>query len=182
MSQQIDLNQLRITVLQNQQQGENLPSSPARNVFVDSEGSISVGNPGGQQQNLSRVPQSTFAASAIQDRRVVAQKLPSNTKEINVSGVTGWVYNITSELGDPYTMFLYNDGSLYQVKVVFPEVEGRYGQHDAHLFQDGSICFGDGGGLPTLEQAYAKSVLWATGFSAFLRTGNFPFSINNLPQ
>jgi hypothetical protein len=35
------------------------------------------------------------------------------------------------------------------------------------------------GGLDDLQQAYAKSVLWANGFSIFQQTGQFPFSINN---
>lgn len=81
--------------------------------------------------------------------------------------------------GDPYTLFAYNDGSQYQVMVVFPEVAGRLNPHEVHLYSNGCICFGEGVGLPTLEQAFAKSVLWTAGFSAFARTGNFQFSNNN---
>jgi hypothetical protein len=116
----------------------------------------------------------------IVDRHIVASKFPSNVREINHNGTIGWIYSITSELGDPYSLFAYHDGSFYQVLVILPAVAGQYGAHDGHLFSDGRICFGDSGGLPTLEQAYAKSVLWATGFSIFLRTGNFQLSVNNL--
>ena len=180
MSRQVDLNELRNRVLSNQQSNTDLPNSPNRSVFVDKEGNIVLQPQSGEQRQLSRVPQKTFAANLTLDRQVVAQKLPSNTQEMQLDGITGWLYHITTELGDPYTMFAYHDGSLYQVLVVFPEVAGRYNVHNAHLFSDGSICFGEGGGLPTLEQAYAKSVLWATGFSVYLRHGLFPFSLNNL--
>ncbi len=159
MTSQVDLNEVRNRVLSNQQSGTDLPNSTDRSVFVDSEGNIILRPQPGQ---------------------IVAQKLPNNTQEMFISGVTGWVYGIISELGDQYTMFTYSDGSLYQVMVLFPEVAGKFSQHDSHLFQDGRVCFGDEGGLPNLEQAYAKSVLWATGFSSYLRTGVFPFSINNV--
>ncbi|HOI11762.1 MAG TPA: hypothetical protein PK313_14885, partial [Myxococcota bacterium] len=68
-----------------------------------------------------------------------------------------------------------------QVKVVFPEVEGKYNPHHGHLFHDGLICWGEPMrvGLPRMDHAYAKSVLWANGFSVFLRTAHFPFSANN---
>lgn len=111
----------------------------------------------------------------IFDRLVVAQKLPSNAQEMNVNGVTGWVYDIVCEIGDQYTMFIYHDGSLYQVMVLFPEVAGHYSPVNGHLFSDGKICLNQEHGCRTLEQAYAKSVLWANGFSIYLRTGNFPF-------
>ena len=182
MSTPVDLNELRNRVLNNQSNDENLPSSPDRGVFVDNEGNIVMHPQRGERRQLSQVPQKTFAATLTMDRQTVAQKLPNNAREMQMNGVTGWVYNLESELSDLYTMFVYNDGSLYQVMVVFPEIAGKYGVHDAHLFDDGRICFGNdyGGGLPTLEQAYAKSVLWATGFSIYLRNNQFPFSINNL--
>jgi hypothetical protein len=174
---QVDLNELRNRVISNQNSSVDLPSSNARKVFVDREGNICMDANSGRP--LSQVPQKTFAASLSSDRQTVASKLPSNTCETTCNGVTGWVYQIMSQLGDSFTMFAYNDGSRYQVMVAFPEVAGRYGQHDAHLFHDGRICFSNDSGMPTLEQAFAKSVLWATGFSVFLRTGKFPFSNNN---
>ncbi len=182
MTNQVDLNEVRNRVLTNQHSGTDLPNATDRSVFVDSEGNIILRPQAGTERQLSRVPQKTFAATVTADRQIVAQKLPNNTQELSVSGVTGWTYSITSELGDQYTMFAYSDGSLYQVMVLFPAVAGKFDVHDAHLFSDGRICFGDAGGLPTLEQAFAKSVLWATGFSSYLRTNLFPFSINNLPD
>ena len=117
--------------------------------------------------------------SLIADRVTVANKLPPNAREINYNGIIGWSYSINCSLGNRYTFFAYNDGSLYQVLVLFPAVAGQYDIHKAHLFSDGRICFGQTLGLPTLEQVYAKSVLWATGFSTMLRTGTFQLSKNN---
>lgn len=179
MTRSVDLNELRNRVLENQQRGTDLPTSTARSVYVDNEGNITLDPQAEQQRNLSQVPQKTFADFSQRDKQVVAQYLPSNTQEMKSKNVTGWLYEITCALGQRYTMFVYNDGDLYQVMVLFPEVAGKYNQHNAHLFNDGRICFGSEGGLPTLQQAYAKSVLWATGFSTFLKTGQFQFSINN---
>ncbi len=179
MTHSVDLNELRNRVLENQQKGTDLPTSPARSVYVDQEGNITLNPQAGQQRSLSQVPQKTFAVSMQRDRQIVAQKLPSNTKQMKSNGVTGWLYEIKSELGEKYTMFAYFDGDLYQVMVVLPKVAGEYNPHNAHLYDDGRICFGLEGGLPTLEQAFAKSVLWANGFSIFLTTRHFPFSMNN---
>jgi len=84
---------------------------------------------------------------------------------------------LVSELGDEYELFLYFDGGAYQVKVVSPDVEDGLSPHDCHLFADGRICLGDlaGGGMPTLEEAYARSVVWCNGFSVYLQNGKFPF-------
>jgi hypothetical protein len=113
----------------------------------------------------------------IGEQMIVAQKLPRGTRLLGVDDIYGWLYPIVNELGDRYTMFVYHDGSGYSVEVVEPEVEGRYSPHHGHLFSDGRICFGTTGStLPSLELAYAKSVLWANGFSIFRRTGTFPFS------
>ncbi len=175
MTRPVDLNEVRNRVMANRNNNTDFPSSPERMVFVDSEGNILTQTQPGQDRNLSQVPQKTFAANLTLDRRVVAQKLPSDAREMTVSGVTGWLYDITSEMGDRYTMFIFHDGSLYQVMVLFPEVAGHYSPTEGHLFSNGCICLNAEHGYSTLEQAYAKSVLWATGFSIYLRTGQFPF-------
>ena len=90
-------------------------------------------------------------------------------------GGAGWLYPVLTSSGDRYKLFLWFDGSGYQVKVVSPEVEGCDARlpplpRGAHLPRPGA-----GGGMATLEGAFAKSVLWANGFSAWRRTGTFPF-------
>jgi len=179
----VDLNRLRTMVLDNQSQNANLPVRQSDKVLVDREGAIRLGSQTSPEEarQLSEVHQGTFASAARieRDRAVVARKFPRNARLMAVDNVPGFLYTIASEIGDEYDLFAYHDGSQYQVLVVFPEVAGRYGTHDAHLYSDGRICFGEAGGLSNLEQAYAKSALWATGFSVFTRTGRFPFSSNN---
>jgi len=110
--------------------------------------------------------------------------MPSNTRRlVTDEGVSGWVYSFYCAYGNKYTMFTYYDGSYYQVLVLEPEVEDRYrSAHTGHIFSTGRICFGTryNNGRPTLQDAYAKSVLWATGMSSLMLTGTFQLSANNL--
>lgn len=179
----VDLNRLRSMVLDNQAENANLPTRQGDKVLVDREGAIRLGAQASPEEarQLSEVHQGTFASVARleRDRVLVARKFPRNTRYLAMDNVPGFLYTLTSEVGDRYDLFTYHDGSLYQVLVVFPHIAGRYSPHDGHLFSDGRICFGPEGGLPDLEHAYAKSALWATGFSIFTRTGRFPFSKNN---
>lgn len=113
------------------------------------------------------------------DRTFVRSSMPSNTRELTVNGIIGWSYNIKCEYGKDYSLFLYFDGSRYQVKCVFPEVEGKfYNIHEHHLFGDGRLCLDPSSqGAPSIDYAYTKSVLWANGWSVFEMTGKFPFSL-----
>ncbi len=128
----------------------------------------------------STVHEATFgsgAARLLRDHAAVELSLPGATRHLLVDGVRGWLYPLVSEMGDRFELFLYFDGGAYQVKVVSPAVEGEVDTHACHLFSDGRICFGqsDAGGMPTLTEAYAKSVLWVNGYSMYLRTAAFPF-------
>lgn len=180
-----DLNRLRDLVRQNQRTGDVRPNDPNKQVTVDREGNLHVGNaPGGQP--TSKVPQEVFADRLAEDRTIARRKMPTNTVEITTAeGVTGFLYSVASELRDTYKMFAYFDGAFYQVKVLEPALEERWhSPHTGHLWKDGRICFGQafGSGMPTLEDAFAKSCLWANGMSVALRDPNnkFPFSINNI--
>ena len=113
---------------------------------------------------------------AMRDRATVEQSLPAATRRVVIDGVRGWVYPVTSEAGDRFQLFAWFDGVTYQVSVVSPDVAGA-DPHSCHLFPDARICLAPepGGGMPSLEGAYAKSVLWANGYSEYLRKGAFPF-------
>jgi len=113
------------------------------------------------------------------DREFVRTSMPSNTRELSVNNIIGWSYDITCEFGKQYSLFLYFDGSRYQVKCVFPEVEGKfYNIHEHHLFGDGRLCLDPSSqGAPSIDYAFTKSVLWANGWSVFEMTGKFPFSL-----
>ncbi len=113
----------------------------------------------------------------LQDKAQAEGILPAGTRYLKVDGVRGWLYLIATELGDAFRLFLYFDGGGYQVKVVEPEVEGRYDPHASHVLPDGRICLSDdtGAGATTLGAAYARSVVWCNGFSVFVRDAHFPY-------
>jgi len=179
MSNKVDLNKLRDMIEDNRQQGQLTPVKPSQQVVVH-EGRIKTADQlaPGQERQAAVIHQATFAALSsrhLQDQQTVGQKLPRSTQFYEVGGVGGWAYNIVNEFGEPFELFTFFDGSLYQTKVVSPEVEGKYSPTNGHLFSDGTICLNNAHGYPTLEQAYSKSVLWATGFSVFEKTGHFPY-------
>jgi hypothetical protein len=113
-----------------------------------------------------------------QDQLTARAKLP-NSRYVEVDGTQGWFYTFNSELGDEYTMYVYRSHStgLYMVKMVFPEMDSGQGSnpHTEHLFSDGNVCLAREVGLPTLELAYSKSVLFANAWSFFRRGHGFPF-------
>ncbi len=113
----------------------------------------------------------------LRDQAVVEVNLPAATRRLDVDGVRGWLYPITSQSGDAYLLFVYFDGAAYQVKVVEPELEDRPDPHACHLLPGARICLGThpSGGLPTLAEAYSRSVMWCNGYSVYQRTGMFPF-------
>jgi hypothetical protein len=116
-------------------------------------------------------------ARESRDRLAAEGCLPAAARRVTAEGSTGWLYPVTSEQGDPFRMFLWFDGAAYQVKVVEPVIESTSDPHACHVFPDQRLCLGGdpGGGMPTLDGAFARSVLWATGYSAWRRTGRFPF-------
>jgi hypothetical protein len=114
---------------------------------------------------------------ALQDKALAEGRLPANTRYLEVDGVSGWLYPVSTDLGDTFRLFLYFDGAGYQVRLVEPEVEGRFDPHACHVLPDGRLCLSDeaGSGMASLEAAYARSVVWCHGFSVFLRDDQFPF-------
>lgn len=105
--------------------------------------------------------------------------MPAETRKVRADGVAGWLYPVTTPSGDRYELFAWFDGSGYQVRVVAPDLWGRDDLHACHLFRDARICFGAREG--TLAGAYARSVLWARGFSAYRRGGRFTFQAGDTP-
>jgi hypothetical protein len=91
----------------------------------------------------------------------------------------GWLYNFTNEFGQSFSMFAYYAGfGEYKVILVLPEVEQRYRNiTKTHLYPDGHICL-SAWAVRSLEYAYAKSVLWANGWTSYELTGDFQFSPN----
>jgi hypothetical protein len=171
MSNQVDLNALR-QELQNKRNGTS-----NQRIVVDSEGRITQGSSVSHPpQVLSEIPKETFA-SLVQSYRI-HPKLPSNTLRRKYEGYNGYLYSFKDEFGQLYTMFLYHDGSYYQVKLVYPKFDNHsFNIHDCHIYKNRKLCLNKAtnGGYHKLEDAYAKSVLWASGFTTYLRSGVFPF-------
>ena len=182
MSNALDLNKLRTAILDGQQSGREFPTRPENKVFVTPDSRIVMGDQlaPGQERELAEVQQRPWFSLSPRLQReqdVVWTKMPANTRMLEVDGFSGWLYSFHDEFGRRYEMFVYFDGSYYQVKVVFPEVEGKYDPESGHLYPNGNICFGReyASGMPALEQAYAKSVLWAAAFTTKEMTGAFAF-------
>lgn len=115
------------------------------------------------------------------DRQVAREKLPTGTVEMDFDGVPCFLYQVTCEMGNRYVMCLYFEGRHYQVKVVEPNLEGHFGVHGSHLYSDGKLCLSEvtNAGVDSMEQAFARSVLWANGFSVMLASGEkheFPWN------
>lgn len=163
------------------------PTTPGQDVGVDKEGRVVVVDvtPAGtvsSSRPVSTVPKDTFATDYYQlsqEQSVVSSKMPSNTYRVDEDGIEGWVFEINTE--DPYyedyTMFLYRYNGSYYAKLVDPNYAGQFGSHACHMFSDGKLCLSSqsDGSYPNMADAYAKAVLWAKGFSIFLRTHTFPF-------
>jgi hypothetical protein len=118
-----------------------------------------------------------------QELKDAKQYMPANTVFYETpTGTKGWLYTITCELGNQYTLFLYYDGGNYQVLVIDPEIEHKYKSvHTGHLFSSSRICLNvdvHNSGAGSLREAYSKSVLWATGFSGVLNDIPFVFNYN----
>lgn len=116
-------------------------------------------------------------ARESRDRLAADGCLPAQARRVSVQGSAGWLYPVTTEQGDRFRLFLWFDGAAYQVKVVEPVLDSCMDPHACHAFPDARLCLGGdpGGGMPTLDGAFARSVLWANGYAEWRRTGRFPF-------
>ena len=187
MSTQIDLNRLRDTILSNQRDGQSAPREDHRTIVVSKEGELALASDVDptERRTLARVQQDTFHARLDTEIETVRRCMPASTQRCQTEeGVEGWVYSFRCSYGRPYTMLAIFDGSYYQVYVIAPAAERKYmDPHVGHIYADGRICFGEAfnSGRKTLEDAYAKSVVWATGMSSMMLSGSpsFPFSITN---
>lgn len=185
----IDLNALRDRVHQIEREreanGDASPTERNNPVVVDREGGIHLNSPSDHRE-VSQVPIEKFAASRLEkDKGIVRTKLPRNTVEVRSPDYgpdkTAWIYKVTTSFGTRFSFFAVFDGTAYQVRVIEPEIEAEIrNPHTGHIFADGRICFGNGpnSGMPSLESAFAKSVLWAEGISVVRAGGTFPFNFD----
>jgi hypothetical protein len=154
-------------------------SPPA--VQVDHSGGVTPLCPG---PFLSMTPRTPFGSSRLdRDRQTALTKMPTNTQELRSADYgpdgVGWVYSITNTFGITFQFFVNFTGMAYEVWLVSPEIEAKFkNPHDGHIFASGKICLqqANGGGMLTLETAFAKSAVWAEGIAVVLNGGKFPWN------
>ncbi|MEV7519504.1 hypothetical protein [Streptomyces sp. NPDC091371] len=182
MADMYDLNAIRDSFFASQ---SKKATGQPQDVYVDREGKVRLGSGGEDDAPLSRVPQSTFAATGTEARlareyEVVRTKFPANTYYEDAPGAEGWVYEITTMFHRTYVMCAHFNGTEYQVRLIEPELESlpSHDAHGVHLYGSGLICLSErpGSGQPTLQDAYARSAAWALGVD-FVQMGHpFPFN------
>lgn len=119
-------------------------------------------------------------ATLERDRQYARTAMPQ-AREITVGATTGFAYEFDCEYGTHYVLFAWFDGARYKVKLVEPELERGELGHATHLYHDGTLCLDPASlGLPSLADAYAKSVIWATGHSIYRQTGTFLLNVTNV--
>ncbi|GAB2620200.1 hypothetical protein Aab01nite_34490 [Paractinoplanes abujensis] len=170
---QIDLNALRADVQQSQMRGDSNPGD----LRVTQDGKITRD---GRDDMAARLSKETFAVfpSPADDYRIARTQLPHGTYQHTVGRTTGWVYSFSNEFADQYTFFTYysTQHGQYRTMLVAPNLNGLFGEHQAHLYADGTACLSPTVGMPTLDGSYARAVLWSNGVSVVRRGGEFPFT------
>jgi len=182
---EVDLNKVRDLIKSGQRAADDSRIPTAQQVFVD-RGKLVLGEDieNAAAPTITRIDTETpFAARIESERLVVSNKFPRGTQRLVVTGVDGWLYDVKCESGNKYTFFTYYDDidGYYKTKVVEPFVEKKWrNMHTGHIYTNTvRLCLSTdyNGGAPTLETAFARTVLWANGFSLLQKTGTFPFSI-----
>ncbi len=185
-----DLNDIARRYREATQRSSNA-SAGAVGAVINREGRL-VPEGGSSPAETSKIPTTPFAAAPAtasaesrlqRDRAVVRSKFPPGTKERKLDswGTTAWFYKIDNELGCVFEFATFFDGAQYQSILVRPEglerhITEKFGGHRPHMFSDGYICLGrNGGGAASLEDAWAKTAMWAYHMAAFLNTGQWLF-------
>ncbi|MBU2666411.1 hypothetical protein KOI35_23175 [Actinoplanes bogorensis] len=172
-SDDIDLNALRQDLQQSQRRGDATPGD----LRVTRDGRITRD---GRDDMAARLSKETFAVaqSPAVEARVAMMKLPPGTHQRTVGRTTGWMYTFFNEFGDPYSFFSYysTQHQQYRTMLVAPDLSGLFGEHQAHLYRDGTVCLSPTIGMATLDGSYARAVLWSNGVSVVRRGGQFPFT------
>ena len=179
-----DLNKLRDLIQENQSRGEILPTSPKKQIVVTSDGRISTRDREHDDTEISQVRQDKFAMGKVADDfHQIRRKLPSTARLARVDEQEGLFFSFTDEFNNLFEFWLSYENGYYYSQVVFPvltpeSVSGSVHQHHIFFNSQNKLCLGYSFkefGVPHLEDAYTKSVLWANGFSVYQLTGTFPF-------
>lgn len=147
-------------------------------VVVTNKGNIRTIQESGESATVSRLSTEIFAAGTLVDD-LAARHLPTSAVKVTgPDGGSGWAYQITTDAGDTFDLFLYHDSytRTFRVRLLAPCLEKLGLIHETHLFSNGHLCISPtGAGQAYLADAYARSVLWCDGISAMLRGHAFPW-------
>jgi hypothetical protein len=178
----LDLNAVRDIFIANARRGRPAPRHPSEKLFVTQDGGIVVGGHTRPDdvRPLAEVPQDVFTFDrAAHERAVVERVFPSNTRAARDGDILGWLYTIVNDLGRSFALWTYfhHEYGHYRVLVIAPSPPPGVDVHEVHVFGDGTLCLTPEVGCRTLEQAYAKSVLWTIGYDVWQQTGRFGFRV-----
>ena len=175
----VDLNAIQAAVLAQQANGGQVADKDR--VYVDQNGEVMLGSEVSDPSRVSAVVGDTFYARNVGlELLTVATKLPAAVK-VSDGTYEGYAYSATNSMGDTYDLFIYYHPGyhVYRVALVAPRLGGQLDVHGGHLYEDGTLCLTkqSGSGYASMEQTYAKSVLWTLGASLFRRGYGFQFSL-----
>lgn len=128
-----------------------------------------------------------YSADWLREQRaVVRDRLPQTSVEVVSDGWIGWSYWITDRFGNRYAFWTAFDldGGLWATYLLHPDPAeiiapgcAPPSAHDIHLYPDRQLCLTSDIGCRSLEVAYARSVLWATGVSCYRAGASFQFNV-----
>ena len=178
----IDLNELQRAILAQQTGGSEAQADPKNHVQVDNRGEVILGGQADPTRSASVQGDTFYWRDLAAEARTVANKMPANTRKVSDGRVEGYMYDIRNNFADTYTLFIYysEEHSVYRVALVEPRLGGSVDVHGGHLWPDGTLCLTkqNGSGYPSMEDSYAKSVLWTLGMSLVQRGHAFQFNVD----
>ena len=177
----IDLNALQRAILAQQAGGNEAQADPKNQIQVDNRGEVILGGQADPTRSASVQGDTFYWRDLSAEARTVANKMPANTRKVSDGRVEGYVYDIRNDFADTYTLFIYysDEHRVYRVALVEPRLGGSVDAHGGHIWPDGTLCLTKqhGSGYPSMEDSYAKSVLWTLGMSLVRRGHEFQFNL-----
>ncbi len=162
----IDLNALQRAILAQQAGGNEAQADPKNQIQVDNRGEVILGGQADPTRSASVQGDTFYWRDLAAEARTVANKMPANTR---------------NDFAHTYTLFIYysDEHRVYRVALVEPRLGGSVDAHGGHIWPDGTLCLTKqhGSGYPSMEDSYAKSVLWTLGMSLVRRGHEFQFNL-----
>lgn len=147
-------------------------------VVVTRDGQLRTIQETGREATVSRITTEVFATAPFDEDLFARRHLPSSAIKFHDGLHAGWIYNVLTDLGDTFQLFMYRDDSLrrYRVRLVAPQLELLGVPHETHIYGDGHLCISaDSYGQQMLNVAYARSVMWCHGISLMVRGHAWPW-------